>query len=77
MSVVRFLGRGYLTPNYAFIALSRKVFVGVHSTCINTLFAGPAGDGGVRRGERPIVASRSGMARMFPSRRAWQKEAGR
>ena len=40
-------------------------------------FSGPAEYGGVRRGERPVGTSRSGIAIMCPYRRASQKEVGR
>ena len=40
-------------------------------------FAGPAEDGGVRRGKSPVVVFGSGMARMCPFRRALQKKVGR
>ena len=40
-------------------------------------FAGPAEDGGVRRGESTVGSSGSGMDRMCPWRRAWQNEVGK
>ena len=39
-------------------------------------FAGPVEDGGVRRGESPVGASGSGMAKMCYCRKSCQKEAG-